>query len=271
MPAIDTDHFRAQGFVIVRVLSDADVARYLPVANAMMAQPRFLSQHRFHYISLINPDTAERTLQEVLHHPALLDTVGQLLGTPLVIDNASFLAAEPGVVYRQGWHRDVLQVPQEHIGDFMFSPSWRHNNVQLNLAMSPDTAFWAVPGSHHRPNTPQEQAAFGASKHMSPVDAHMPGASCIELRPGEAVLYNNNLIHRGYCDFTQPRRTFHFGYHCAGLAPTWHFYSHSPDAFTADYLATLSPTVRRMIQDRLQRLRDYPDVVASYRSGLAPA
>lgn len=269
MSSFDLEAFARDGYQIVRILSDSQIARYLSVADAMMSGERFYREHRFHYISIINPDTAERTLQEVLHHPVLLDVVGNILGKPLIIDNAAFLAADPGVAYRQGWHRDVLQVPQEEIGDFMFSPSWRHNNVQLNLALTPDTAFWAVPGSHRRPNTPAEQAAFGDTKHMSPVEATMPGGRCIELRPGEAVIYNNNLIHRGFCDFAVRRRTFHIGYHCANRPPTWHFYSHNHDRFTPDYLATLSPTVRKMIEDRIRRGREYPDVKTSYRSGLA--
>ena len=142
--------------------------------------------------------------------------------------------------------------------------------MQLNLALTRDRAFWAVPGSHVRPNSPAEQAVFGGTKHQSPVDRDMPGARCIELAPGEAVFYNNNLIHRGYCDFTERRRTCHIGYHCTRRPPTWHFYSHSPDQFTPDYLATLSPTVRGMIEDRLERQREWPDVKASYRSGLVP-
>jgi len=268
MSSFDVEAFTRDGYQIVLVLTDAQIARYLPVADAMMASERFSREHRFHYISLINPDTAERTLQEVIHHQVLLEAVGRILGVPLIIDNASFLAAEPGVAYRQGWHRDVLQVPQEEIGDFMFSPAWRHNNVQLNLALTPDSAFWAVPGSHLRPNTAAEQAAFGGTKHMSPVEASMPDGRCIELRPGEAVIYNNNLIHRGFRDFAVRRRTFHIGYHCGSRPPTWHFYSHNHDRFTSAYLATLSPTVRKMIEDRIRREKEYPDVKTSYRSGL---
>src|SRR6185295_112761 len=104
---------------------------------------------------------------ETIDHRVLIQSVEAMLGGgPLALDNCSLLAADPGASYRQGWHRDVLQVPPEYITDEMFSPRWSHNNVQLNLALADDAAFWAVPGSHARANTPGEQHAFGGTKHM---------------------------------------------------------------------------------------------------------
>ena len=265
-PAIDLAAFKRDGFIILPVLEGDALAHYRAAADEFMRQPRF-AERRFHYISIAREEMHNKTLLEMLHHPTLISAVEQILGSPLVFDNAAFLAAEPGVAYRQGWHRDVLQVPEAEIRDEHFSPKWRHNNVQLNLALADDdTGFWAVPGSHHRPDTAAERAVFAGSKHLSPVDAVMPGAINVRLRAGEAALYHNNLIHRGHADFTVPRRTLHFGYHCSKSPPTWHFYA-AANEFRPEYLATLSPAIRRMFEERAARLKQYPDVKMSYHAG----
>ena len=101
---------------------------------------------------------------------------------------------------------------------------------------------------------------------MSPVGAAMPGGQVIALEPGEAVFYNNNLIHRGFADPVEsPRRTLHLGYHTATRRPTWHFYALQIDPLTPEYLATLEPTVRTMLEAHLADRRIYPDVTKTYR------
>jgi len=54
-------------------------------------------------------------IQHVFHHPEILRTIERILGAPLIINNASLFAAEPGTVYQLGWHRDVIQIPQNEI------------------------------------------------------------------------------------------------------------------------------------------------------------
>lgn len=267
MPKVDLEKFRRDGFVIVPVLEGDELARCRAAADLVMQRPAQKARLGHHYISILHEATHDRTLQNVLFHPVLLNAVEQILGSPLIIDNAAFLAAEPGAVYHQGWHRDVLQIPESDICDELFSPKWRHNNVQLNLALADhDDAFWAVPGSHLRPDTAAERAAFGSTKHMSAPDAVMPGATAINLRAGEAAMYNNNLIHRGFSNFTRPRRTLHFGYHCAKHAPTWHFYT--PIEYSEAYIATMPPQLQKMIRERSVRMKEYPDIKQSYRAGL---
>jgi hypothetical protein len=267
---LDLAQFRRDGYVILDVLTPPHLAELRAAADALMQQERFAIHLKFHYVPLLLPGNVDAKLLEAIDHSVLIENVETILGGgPLALDNASLLAADPGVSYRQGWHRDVLQVPQEYITDEMFSPRWAHNNVQLNLALAEDAAFWAVPGSHVRPNTLGEQQAFGGNKHVSPVGATVPGAQCLFLKPGQAVLYNNNMIHRGYCDFTTPRRTLHIGYHSTCRPPTWHFYNFDDTKLPPEHRMALPPGPRRWMEQRLARRRQFPDVVASYRSGLA--
>jgi len=97
----------------------------------------------------------------------------------------------------------------------------------------------------------------------------MPDGRCIPVKAGEAAFYNNNMIHRGYCVFERPRRTLHMGYHCAKHPPTWHFYSDATEEHPQDYLDSLSPPVREMLQASIQRRREFPDMKTSYRAGFS--
>ncbi|MCX5659478.1 MAG: phytanoyl-CoA dioxygenase family protein [Planctomycetota bacterium] len=269
--SVDLALFHKQGYVVLDVLSPAELARHRAAGDAVMQLDRYASKLQFHYIPLITPGapvTNDPTLLETVDHPILIAAVEKILGGgPLVLDNAAILCAEPGAIYIQGWHRDVLQVPQEHITDEMFSPRWVHNNVQLNMALADDAAFHTVPGSHARPDTPGERAAFGNSRHLSPDDASMPGSVTLHLKPGQAVLYNNNLIHRGYAEFTTPRRTLHIGYHSVHRPPTWHFYNFDDRVLPREHIASLPPSARRWMEARLQRRIAWPDIEPSWRSG----
>ena len=205
-----------------------------------------LSKH--YYFHLIT-DELFLPIQHVFHHPRILAAIEALISGPLILDNASLFAAEPGTRYQLGWHRDVIQIPQDEIDETaIFTPARFHNSVQINWPLYEDQTLWVVPGSHLRPNTPAETAAFRGSRHYAPIDAEMPGAVNVRISPGQAVLYNNNLIHRGFNpSFSVPRRSLHLGYHNADRPPTWHFYLLDETMFTAGYRARMSPQVGAMI------------------------
>ena len=222
-----------------------------------VAQYRAKSKH--YYFHLLTNELF-LPIQQVFHHPAILRTIERLLGAPLIINNASLFAAEPGTCYKLGWHRDVIQIPQDEIDEAaIFNPERFHNSVQINLPLYDDETLWVVPGSHRRPNSAAENGAFAGSKHYAPIEADMPGALNVKIRPGQAVLYNNNLIHRGWnpC-FQVPRRSLHLGYHCAAKPPTWHFYLLDETSFTADYRAKMSPEVNAMLDAYFACRQQYP-------------
>lgn len=166
----------------------------------------------------------------------------------------SLTASTRGAI-RMGWHRDVIQIPEEEI----YSPSRFHNNVQVNLPLYDDSTLWVVPGSHSRPNSKEENISFRGSKHYAPLGTDMPGGVNVVIRPGQAVLYNNNLIHRGHCErFENSRLSLHLGYHSALKPPTWHFYLLDASQFTEEYVQQLSPTVRKMVKEYFECREKYP-------------
>jgi ectoine hydroxylase-related dioxygenase (phytanoyl-CoA dioxygenase family) len=287
---LDVDRYHRDGFLVVDALSEADAAGLCATIDGILDRQRAPAPvasgfHRSenqhlgdrvpgygaltkHYYFHLLTDPLFLPIQRIFHHPAILGPIGRLLGEPLIINNASLFAAEAGTCYRLPWHRDVIQIPEEEIDeDALFDPARFHNSVQINLPLHLDETLWVVPGSHRRRNSAAENAAFAGSKHYAPLDADMPGAIQVALRPGQAVLYNNNLIHRGWNPaFRTPRRSLHLGYHGAQRPPTWHFYLLDETQFTDDYRARMSPEVRAMIDAYFACRREHPRMEDTWRS-----
>ena len=280
--------FEKDGYLIKQVLNEAEVKAFRSIMDSMLSESKKTSDSKTHTASLQHlgdeiSDFGNENRQyyfhlltkpgtEAIHHAFLqekvMEIVEELIGPDLIINNASILAFNPGVSYKLGWHRDVIQIPEEEIEDRLFSKQRFHNSVQINLPLVQEDALEIVPGSHNRPNNELENQAFNGTKHYAPLDADMPGALKVSLKAGEAVFYNNNLIHRGYSNNTQvPRRTLHMGYHSATRPPTWHFYLLNSKLLTAEYLDTLSPSMRSMMDKYLSCLKRYPRMEDTWKEG----
>ena len=280
--------FEQQGYLIMDILSEDEIADFRKIMDGMLSETKktedkathksslqhlgdeisdFGNENRQYYFHLLTKPGTE-AIHHAFHHPRILETVEQLIGPDLIVNNASILAYNPGVQYSLGWHRDVIQIPEDEIEDRLFSKERFHNSVQINLPLVQEDALEIVPGSHNRPNTPEEEQAFAGTKHYAPLDAVMPGARQVSLKAGQAVFYNNNLIHRGICKESRlPRRTLHMGYHSASKPPTWHFYLLNAALLTPDYLDRLSPTMRRMMEEYLECKKQYPDMEETWKEG----
>lgn len=282
VPKIDVDAYHRDGYLLLDIFDQSEresllrqIDSILLKENNSLDEPtRFYSsdnQHfgdeiedyarkskHYYFHLLTNPQTI--SFHHIFHHPQILGVIEQILGDKLIINNASLFAAEPGTTYKLGWHRDVIQIPQNEIVESkLFTKHRFHNSVQINLPLYEDKSLWVVPGSHNRPNTVEEHQAFGCSKHYAPVDADMPGAVQLTIKAGQAALYNNNLIHRGACEkFEVPRRSIHMGYHSAKFPPTWHFYLLNEEMFTDEYRDQMSPVVRNMLDEYFECRKQYP-------------
>jgi len=282
------EQFEKEGYVIVDVLSEPEIRDFRTIMDGMLSESKKTSDTQTHSASLQHlgdeiSDFGNENRQyyfhlltkpgtDPIHHafyqPKMLSIVEELIGSDLIVNNASILASNPGVTYQLGWHRDVIQIPEEEIEDHLFSADRFHNSVQINLPLVQEDALEIVPGSHNRPNTDIENQIFSGTKHYAPLDAEMPGATGVSLKAGQAVLYNNNLIHRGYSVGSElPRRTLHMGYHSATKPPTWHFYLLDGDLLTPEYLQTLSPKMREMMDQYLECRRQYPRMEDTWKEG----
>lgn len=286
MEGSNKEKFLRDGYIIIDVLTKQEIDDFRKVMDALLSPKVKASdtqthsasfQHfgdeikdfgreaRQYYFHLLTKPGTE-PIHHAFYNPTILKTVEELIGPDLIVNNASILAANEGTSYSLGWHRDIIQIPQDEIEDWIFSPDRFHNSVQINLPLVDENSLWVVPGSHNRPNNEEENRAFQDSKHYAPIGAEMPGGIPVLLKAGQAVLYNNNLIHRGYTEKMKiPRRTLHMGYHSAKFPPTWHFYLLKGELLTPEYLETLDPTMRKMMQEYLACRKQYPDMSETWK------
>lgn len=99
------------------------------------------------------------------------------------------------------WHRDDVPAtasPEEECAR-LGKPGW---HAQWNLALFDDSSLVVVPGSHKRARTEEERAA-------EPYEPDMPGQKTVELKAGQVVFYDNNILHRGVYDSKKERMTLH--------------------------------------------------------------
>jgi len=259
LSADDRQQYRTQGYLIRPILSAAEVGQYLDAIDAALA-PRN-ARARMINLQFLQPGKDVRAIQTIICQPTIHAVIGDLLGGgQIVIDGASLFCAQAGVDYRQGWHRDLMQIPDEEIDPAWFSAAHLHNYVQVNLALGIDRCLWLVPGSHRRPFDAAERALFGNSQKMASLDAgELPAGKQIVLQPGEAAFYNNNAVHRGYGGVLPQRRvTIHLGFHSTAHAPTPHFGVLDRDEYTPEYLASLDANVSAMLQRHLAERARHP-------------
>lgn len=196
------------------------------------------------------------------HDKRIAGIVEQILGGPVTWIGAALLCSARN--YTQGWHRDVLQVPQDKLDEDWFTPEVFFNNIQLNMCFFDDASLWVVPGSHNRAFTPGEAAAFGGTKHMTPAGVEMPGAIPVDLKAGQCVFYNNNIIHRGHNGRHEKRVTYHSAYLRKDLPPTWHFYVSGLQAMPEAFIRSLGPEIVRYRDECRDILARYPDSQRSW-------
>lgn len=259
LSADELAQFQQQGYVVRDVLDPETVARY--VAGVEAARRERGDAGRMMNLQFLQPGKDVRAIQDVICHRALRGIAADLLGDGIVIDGASLFYAEAGVDYRQGWHRDLMQVPDDQIDPTWFSPAYHYNYVQVNIPLTIDPCLWIVPGSHRRALNAQEQAIFGDDPRIAPVGHELDEGMQLVLQPGQAVFYNNYAVHRGFGGLLAQRRiTIHLGFHSRLHAPTCHFGVLDHREYTRDYLAGLAPDVRAALLEHMAERDRHPEV-----------
>ncbi|KAI9877269.1 MAG: hypothetical protein M1830_004378 [Pleopsidium flavum] len=133
----------------------------------------------------------------------IVDIVKELLGCEekdLVMELYNLLV-QPDRDFELRWHRDDISEtasPGEEI-ERLKEPAW---HAQWNLALCDDSSLVVVPGSHQRARTDVQRTA-------DPFEKHMPGQKVVNMKAGDIVFYNNNILHRGVYDAQVERMTLH--------------------------------------------------------------
>lgn len=106
--------------------------------------------------------------------------------------------------YELTWHRDAI--PPE-TSDAVEAEKLKipHYGTQWNTALYDESCLFVVPGSHNRIRTAEERRI---TEHDALSQA-MPDAIRVELKAGQTVFYNNNILHRAMYSKDSKRATLH--------------------------------------------------------------
>ncbi|KAK8849828.1 hypothetical protein IAR55_005164 [Kwoniella newhampshirensis] len=200
--------------------------------------------------NVMHPDLGERIFSEWYGSKDMLDVSARLMG--VTVDDMQFelfnLLINPlHSSYALTWHRDTIKwaaSPSEEAEALQI----KHHGIQWNTALYDDDCLWAVPASHNRIRTEEERTA-GETGGGGDV---MPGAIKVELKKGETVFYNNNILHVGTYNPAVKRRTLHGSYGSAPPGDT----SRAKGTLQHDIGYTMDPKFKDGLSEELQGMVD---------------
>ena len=152
---------------------------------------------------LLHPQLSESSVFATSYfHPRILGAVQEIIECredQLVMELYNLLV-RPDEDFQLRWHRDDIQwnASDDEEMERLSEPAF---HAQWNLALYDDASLIVVPGSHRRAKTIEERE----NDIMGP----MPGEMVVKLKAGDAVFYNNNIVHRGVYEKDVERMTLH--------------------------------------------------------------
>ncbi|ORZ24010.1 hypothetical protein BCR42DRAFT_402049 [Absidia repens] len=156
---------------------------------------------------LLHPDLNETVFMEWYGSEALLAAVSQLINTKrddLQFELFNLLINPRDHDFDLTWHRDSIPADtlQDKEEELLTIP---HYGTQWNTALYEDDCLYVVPNSHRRVRTPEERDIT----INDPKSQNMPGQLRVNLKPGQTVFYDNNILHRAAYFCSQKRATLH--------------------------------------------------------------
>lgn len=153
---------------------------------------------------LLHPSQPDADIYALSYfHDGIVSTVAGLLQCrreELVMELYNLLV-RPDRDFALRWHRDDVK-PEATSEEELRRLSEPVLHAQWNLALYDDSSLIVVPGSHVRARTDMERNA-------DPFEGDMPGQKIVRLQAGDAMFYNNNILHRGVYDSKIERMTLH--------------------------------------------------------------
>lgn len=209
-----TEQWKRDGYLVVRGLFEPDrIARLRETCDAALDQwrrestPDGMPDGRCH-----KPDAwIMLHLNHPLYHHQGPDRLGDLLNAiadPSVVKILDNVFREPAVHTQinyyidpsqtrpPNWHRDCQFAPRTtgaDIDDLIAREGDPPREIHVHVPLAPTSASQVVPGSHIRPDTPEES-------HIRTDDPHsedMPNALRLPLDPGDVAFFHVNSLHRG--------------------------------------------------------------------------
>jgi hypothetical protein len=213
-------HYKTQGYVLIDPAVPAGMLTPLRAAAGRLTErtrrgewphKRRAGEDDIWGVShLLHPDVGEPVFGAYMASPVVLEVVADLLGvspepgdTPLQLELVNMLVNPAQRDHQIGWHRDLVstELPPEEERAALLEIQ---HGVQWNTALYDEACLHIVPGSHVRASTQEERDIV----KNRPCDL-MPGQMAVELKAGQGVYYNANLLHRGVYARDRRRETLH--------------------------------------------------------------
>ena len=193
------DAYREQGFVApVDVMSAAEAVDY--AARFEAAERRYPGQ--FDAERRNNPHLAFTFLDELAHHPRVLDAVEDLIGPAFSLWGSVLFIKEPGSSHYVSYHQDATYMgiePQE------FVTPW----IALSPSNPESGCMSMIPGSHRAPIRRHEDT-FAADNILTRgqriADVDESARVDLVLRPGQMSLHHARTIHGSQPNRSRQRR-----------------------------------------------------------------
>ncbi|KAJ3071212.1 hypothetical protein HDU98_005658 [Podochytrium sp. JEL0797] len=156
---------------------------------------------------IMHPDLQEPDFAKWYGCDKLVDVVCEILGSKeeeLQLELFNLLINPELKDFALEWHRDDVKpgVEGEEELERLTIP---HYGTQWNCALYDDACLYIIPKSHNRVRTEEERRI----NIEDPLCLEMPGQMCVELKAGQTVFYNNNIMHRAVYDKSKKRATLH--------------------------------------------------------------
>lgn len=223
------EHLMETGFVIVRDMIPADELEQLRTSVDRIVERATESgvQGRVDTTEWVEPETANAV--EFFFDERTLGFSRDLMGAPAATPSGMWVLVGSGT----GWHRDIHPIdmaPLDGLQEDILSNGPPY--LQWHIALYDDNFLHVIPGSHRRRNNAEESKI---ERSMGVVQ--LPGATQVDLKAGDGVVYINCFLHSATPNVDIKRRTFHGGYHCHGNDNFTHF---MPQTIGDDFVENLS-------------------------------
>lgn len=193
------EQFHETGFLApINVMSETDASGYVNrLQAAEQAYPDELNAENRN-----NAHLSFTFLDELVHHPLILDAVEDLLGSAFALWGSVLFIKEPQSSHFVSWHQDAT-----YMG---ITP---HNYVTPWLALTPSNletgCMSMIPGSHRdsirqHEETFHEDNILTRGQEIPTVDASI--AADLILKPGQMSLHHAKIIHGSQPNRSRQRR-----------------------------------------------------------------
>lgn len=193
---------------------------------------------------ILSPQLRHPAFDSLFSNEKIVDAIRRIIPGELRFWTMHSFWAPREVDYELVWHRDQ-QDPYD------YDQPGQTTFLLANLSLYADDAFRAVPGTHVRALNEEELASVTERTTIT-----LPNEVIIHCEPGDLVLFNALILHRGSSRAGSARRTIHFSVQERNEAKGG--YTSRPWMKDEQYMSQLDPFVQALIRALLDWERANP-------------